>query len=448
MSQPYYTVKRGLIVGALLAPLLLQGCGFTVTGPSEESGSSTVSTPENNGGTTGATPPGEKRSNNMEQATYKPEDANPKLTEAQLAFAIDLFRESDGAAPGTNRLLSPISVAMALAMTANGAEGETQAEMLRALHLDGLTGDERNRSYRVLLDLLTHSGEEARVLIANSLWGNERVTFADSFLSSARESFDAEIAAVDMGAPETPKRINDWVSEQTEGQIDSIVEPPLDPDTIMFLLNAVYLDANWAYPFPEDNTSKRPFTRADGMSEEVDMMHLYEQLGYLEGDGFEAVRLPYKDQALSMYLFLPAPSTSLEGWLEQLTPDAWEGWLRDFGLAAGDLRLPKFTAEDEIALNDPLEALGMKLALDRDRADFSRMAGDPGDIYLHEAKHKATIKVNEKGTIAAAVTSIEIRPSSAPSETFELEFNRPFFYAIRDERTGVLLFMGTVHTLQ
>ena len=433
------TTVRTVVLSVLLLTLLLQGCGRAVNEPANDPGNATGN----------ETPPAPTEEPGgafaIDQASFTPEDADPQIAQAQLAFAFDLFRETYGSEPEANRLISPVSIATALAMTVGGAQGETQAEMLRTLHLEGLSDEARNQGHQVLLDLLTHSGEEAQVLIANALWGNEAITFEESFLASAREAFGAEIHTVDMGAPETPDTINAWVREHTADRIESIIEPPIDPDTAMFLLNAVYLNANWASPFNEENTTQRPFTDASGQSSDVDMMHLSSQLDYAVADGIEAIRLPYKENQLSMLVFLPDESIGLAGLMEQLEPTVWQSWLEAFEPAMGELRLPKFVIEDELGLNEPLQALGINLAFDEAQADFSGMANIQENIFIKEVKHKATIEVNETGTIAAAATSVEAGITSAPSETFDLEFNRPFFYAITDERTGAILFMGTVN---
>ncbi|MFS0727026.1 serpin family protein [Paenibacillus sp. 1P07SE] len=431
---------RMVALSVLLLALLLQGCGRAVHDPAGESNDPSVNheTPSDPGGEAFA----------VDKATYKPEDTDPQIAEAQMAFAFDLFREISGAEPGDNHLLSPVSIATALAMTVGGANGETRDEMLRMLYLEGLSDDQRNKGHKVQLDLLRHSGEEARVLIANSLWGNEDVTFKEPFLQTVKSSFDAQLESLDMGSPEAPDTINAWVREHTNERIDGIVEPPLDPDTLLYLINAVYLDANWAYPFDEEATTRRPFTGSDGQTADVEMMHMNHQLDHLQADGFQAVRLPYEGHLLSMYVFLPDETLGLSGMMEQLEPAAWKSWLDQFEPSLGDLRLPRFAVEDEFSLIEPLRALGMNAAFERAEADFSLLSDLPVNVYVHEARHKAMIEVTEKGTIAAAVTSIGMMPTSAPSDSFEMEVNRPFFYAIVDERTDSILFMGTVGSIQ
>ncbi|MFS0727023.1 serpin family protein [Paenibacillus sp. 1P07SE] len=377
------------------------------------------------------------------------EDLDPRIAEAQVTFAIDLFHQIRQDGSDRNLLLSPVSIATALAMTANGAEGETRESMLRTLHLHELDDTDRNKGYQTLLDQLKSSNESTRLMIANALFADESVPFKPSFIGTNREYFGAEIAQLDLAAPDTADKINGWVSRQTEGQIEEIIQGPLDPLDVMVLLNAVYFKANWAYPFEENLTSKRPFTSASGKTAEADMMLTEDKFAYLQGEDFQAIRLPYQDHAYSMLVFLPDESVALDDWLAQLTPERWSEWLAGFQDAMGALRLPRFEIEDEIMLNDPLKALGMVDPFDPVKASFGELTELEADkIYLHEAKHKSTIEVSETGTVAAAVTSIVLRDQSGTSATFDMEVNRPFFFAIHDDSTSSILFMGAVRQLE
>ncbi|MBP1993220.1 serpin family protein [Paenibacillus eucommiae] len=391
----------------------------------------------------------------VELSKFTVKDFDSRISEAHLAFAFDLYREiqkTQADPDAKNDFLSPVSIATALAMTANGASGATLEAMEKVLHLQGIDAKERNHGYEVMLDLLTHSGKEIRLAIANSLWAKEDLSFNKDFKQLNKDYYRAEINSLNLQAPEAADQINNWVRKHTEGKIDKIIEKPIDRDAILFLLNAIYFNANWAVPFNETATEAKTFTGPDQSKSEVQMMFSKSKYDYLENEGsgesagFQAVRIPYVGNDLSMLVFLPDKETTLEEFLKQLTPDNWNTWLGSMKPAMGELRLPRFQMEYELTLNDTLKALGMERAFDRQQADFSAMISLSDNVFIQEVKHKSYIDVQEKGTEAAAVTSIEAKAASAepPAASFEMEVNRPFFFAIHDKRTSSILFMGSV----
>ena len=422
--------------------LLLTGCGQNVVEP----GNNEPSSPPSPSSATNTAPPASSTS--PDKASFDTDDVKPEIAAAHTAFALDLFQDIDQERADENLLLSPVSIATALAMTANGADGDTQEAMLSTLHMQNMDNETRNRGHEVLLDLLRHSGEETQVLIANSLWGAEGYPFKPTFLDANRQAFNAEIATLNLQDPGAADRINHWVSEHTDGKIEDMVEGPIDEDTILFLLNAVYFKANWIYQFDKELTTPRSFTNADGSTNEVDMMHKNDKYQYLQDDEVQVVRLPYQDRSLSMLVFLPEETIGLDAWLAQLTPERWNSYLSGFSEAMGDFRMPRFAIEDEIRLNEPLKRLGMEAAFDPEQANFSEMTElEHNRIYLHEAKHKSTIEVGEYGTVATASTSVEMREESGSSLIIDMEVNRPFFFAIYDARTSSILFMGAIRDI-
>ncbi|GBG11253.1 hypothetical protein PAT3040_06047 [Paenibacillus agaridevorans] len=435
--------KRGsawTIVG-LSALLLLSGCG----GANSPNGPIQTNNPSNSNTSYEVS----NEDSGIEQAAYTIDDYDAAVANAQLAFAFDLYdevRKADTDA-GSNDFLSPASIATALAMTLNGAGGDTLNAMNQVLHLEGMDAEERNRGYQVLLDLLSHSGEEIKLSVANSLWARDDLSFNKQFIQTNKDYFNAEMESLDFQDAQSADKINKWVREQTAGKINEIIKAPIKENAILFLLNTIYFKANWASSFSEDLTETRPFTNADGSQQDVPMMLKDGKLSHLSGEGFQAVRIPYNGGSMSMIVFLPDKDKSLDAFLDGLSAAQWKKLLGQFKPAIGQLRLPRFKMEYEITLNDALKALGMETAFDPNRADFSPMISHDNNVYIGEVKHKTFIEVNEQGTEAGAVTSIGMEVTSAPSNTFEMEVDRPFFFAIHDERTNSILFMGTVRQL-
>jgi serpin B len=330
---------------------------------------------------------------------------------------------------------------MALTMTYNGADGKTKTAMEEALRLRGLDIDEINAGNASLLAALAGREPDLVLTVANSLWAREGMPFDEAFFKRVARYFNAEVESLpfDNAAKD---RINAWVSEATNGKIDSILDS-ISPNDILYIINAIYLKASWVYQFQEEATKDETFHNGNGSEVTVPMMHQgWAKYGYLDGDGFTAVHLPYKGGA-SMYVFLPDEGSSLPEFMDDLNPESWAEWMDGFEVGGGDIALPRFEMEYEATLNDVLSAMGMEVAFDGG-ADFSKMG--PGGAYISYVKHKAVIEVHEKGTEAAAVTIVAIT-TSAPIFRFDFRADRPFFHAIVDDRTGSVLFAGTVYEL-
>lgn len=389
----------------------------------------------------------EKMDSSPSKAVYQPEDLDAAFAQSQLSFAFDLYRElqQHKSSPQANDTISPVSIATALAMTMNGAAGDTLVEMETALHSSGRTSEERNHGYEVLADLLSHSSENVQVSLANSLWGRTPLEFRKEFLDASKSYYNAEIESLDFSGDGAAKRINDWVNQQTAGKIDSIVDSSIPANTILYLINTVYFKGTWQREFEADRTMPADFTNASGEQQQVSMMHNGGSFPYVHMDGYQAIRLPYKDSGLGMVILLPDEELTLDELISDLEPERWQTMLDAMSYTVGHIGLPKFKLEFEQSLNSTLQALGMERAFDIDRAQFEPMIQLNVPVFIGEAKHKTFIEVDEKGTEAAAATVIEMEAGSAPPEDpFDMVVDRPFFFAIEDERTSALLFMGSV----
>lgn len=370
-------------------------------------------------------------------------DDYKKVTTANNELGFDVLAEIEED-EDNNVFISPASLFMALSMVYNGADGKTKEEIAKTLHVDGMEVNELNKANASLLMEALKESDKIQLNIANSIWLNEKYHFQDDFSKSNRDYFNAEIQEIDVADSESAKSINDWVKSATNQKIDKIVESPLKANLVALLINAIYFKGDWKYEFDKDLTKNETFHLADGTIMDIPLMSLNENLLYMENEHFQAVQLPYGEGEMSMNVFLPNENSSLEEFKKTLSNENWMAWKNEFSAEIGTIRLPKFQLEYETSLNDTLKILGMESAFD-DNADFTKMIKDGDSLEISEVKQKTFIDVNEEGTEAAAVTSVAISETSAPIHApFVLEVNRPFFFAITDDETDTILFMGSI----
>lgn len=379
-----------------------------------------------------------------EQITMKKgSEVNPELVAANTRFGFKLFSEVLKQNQNKNVFVSPSSVAIALAMVYNGANGTTQAAIAKALELNGITLAELNQANADLQALLQNPDPKVQLAIANSLWARQDVPLKPDFLQRNQQFYGAEINNLNFNDPQAIRIINGWVKENTRGKIEEIVDS-IDPMDVLFLINAIYFKGDWTQPFDKTLTADRPFFRADGSQKSHPMMSQQGDFRYLETEQFQAVSLPYGEgQRMSMYILLPKKATPIRDLYQKLTAENWQQWVTQFRSRPGSVQIPRFKLEYEIELRRALSALGMADAFDASKANFSGMS----DLQTHidQVRHKTFVEVNEEGTEAAAVTSIGIRATSAiVDEPFTMVVDRPFFCAIRDNQSGSVLFMGAI----
>ena len=376
------------------------------------------------------------------------EEVDEELVAANTRFAFNLFQELSRAEPGENIFISPASISLALAMAYNGADGETREAMAEALQIADMDLETVNRAFAELRTILQNPDPALELDIANSIWAREGLPFKEDFLQRNQQFYEAAIEELDFDDAGASSIINNWVREQTRNRIEGIVDDEIDPETVMFLINAIYFNGQWGEAFDPDSTEDASFFAADGTGITRPFMHQADTYRYYEQEDFQAVALPYGEgDRMSMYIFLPAVDSSLEDFLANLDAQAWSQYISSFGKMKGDISLPRFTFEYETDLKDTLAALGMEVAFDPARADFGAMypTSPSENLYIQDVKHKTFIDVNEQGTEAAAVTSVEFGIVSLP-QTFQMDMNRPFFFAIHDDLTGTILFMGSLAT--
>lgn len=368
----------------------------------------------------------------------------PVVVEANTKFGFNLFNEILNTEQDKNIFISPFSVSVALAMTLNGAAETTEQAMTDTLQLQGNDSETINTSYALLLQALKTSDPKVTLEIANSLWADQYFTFNQDFLQRNTDYFGAEVSTLDFKDQNSVDTINQWVDTNTNGKIKKILEQ-IDEDEILFLINAIYFKGAWQTEFDPADTRDNTFHLADGSQKQVPMMARDGQYPFYYASDFTAISLPYGNGRVSMYIFLPSQNSSLDQFLENLNAENWQNWISQFQEQDVWLQIPKYKFEYKINLNSVLSALGMGIAFDTAAANFRRMLPDDviptSQLSISRVDHKTYVEVNEEGTEAAAVTNVGIVATSAPPQFI---VNRPFFFAIHDNETKTVLFMGTV----
>ena len=368
------------------------------------------------------------------------ETMDEKLNQSILNFSWNMFRESSS--NEGNLMISPPSVYFALAMAANGANGETKTEMMKTLNVENIPIDDLNKGLNYWMDSTTKN-RIAKFSIANSIWYKEGFKANKDFLQANADYYSADIHSLDFSKKSAPDTINNWVKNATNNKIDKIVDKISD-DLVMYIINAIYFNGDWKYEFSANKTHKATFNAPYGEIE-TDFMSRRGEMDYLEFNGATGVILPYLDEQFAFVGLLPKEGDTPRDLINNLTALDLLNLIKNKEETDIELSIPKFESSYEDSLIDELSNMGMKLPFDPDSADFSMMnESHEKDLSISEVKHKTYIRVDEKGTEAAAVTSIEVETTSMPIELPQLTFDRPFIYGIVDVTTGIPLFIGIV----
>jgi serpin B len=421
---------------AFAAPPLLSSCGGQMTdGPGS-------------GGSEGTALVGADVARAPGAARLRPDAAS-----SIRGFTVDLYQRL--AATTGNVVCSPYSVAVALAMTRNGAAGTTAAELDSALHVDSLS------DYNAGLNALTRTvegmaGEQKRadgstaelaLDVANSLWGQRGVEWEQAFLQALASHYGAGMRVVDYEAETEHARqlINRWTAQHTHDRIEEIIPAGvLDPLTRLVLVNAIYLKAPWEKPFEPQSTSPQPFHRGDGTAMSVETMRaILPAASHGRGDGWQSARLLYAGGRLAMTVVLP-DQPDLAAFERSMDADQLTDILHPAGASDGalvDLSMPKWRFRLQAELTPILQALGIREAF-TSQADLSAMSRDL-DLYVSAVLHEAFIAVDEEGTEAAAATAVVVGLTSMPM-TRPLQLDRPFLFVIHEVEHATPLFIGRV----
>jgi serpin B len=370
-------------------------------------------------------------------------EAVPRVVDSMGAFTLDLW-DAVGEA-GQNLALSPYSIAVALAMTANGARGETAHDMRAVLHVDSLAAYNAGmaaltQELAALAGPVEVAGTKSEIDLsaANQLFGDASVRWEKAFLTVLAKEYGAGMRTVDFGTAEAARAlVNRWTAGQTHDRIPEILpEGSIDPLTRLVLVDALYFKAPWGSPFEKSATSPGRFHRSDGSVVQAQLMSTDAGATYVTGRHFRGARLPYAGGALAMTVALPTGpgAAALRELLGAGLVGDGEPGLR--------LRMPRWTYRIATDLKDPLKALGMSVAFG-DGADFSGMTTQ-GDLAISDVLHQTYVAVDEAGTEAAAATAVVMGETSLPVTEHELVLDRPFLYVIHDMAHGTPLFVGRV----
>ena len=367
------------------------------------------------------------------------EEVNPK--EGLTDFALNMMKENY---EEENILLSPLSIVLALGMTANGGANNTLLEVETMLHADS---DSLNDFLEAYVSYLP-SGEKYRVNIANSIWikDKEGLSVSDDFLRENKTYYDADVfkAAFDE---QTKDEINDWVKVETDDMITKLLDQ-IPEAAVMYLINALSFDAEWAEIYQNTAIHEGTFTSRSEEEQNVEFMYS-EENSYIEMENATGFIKPYADHKYAFVALLPNEDVGMADFVENLNGEslssAFENATSDMVYAG----IPKFTVEYDTLLNDSLIDLGMKDAFDPEDADFSDLAqSEDGKIYISRVIHKTKIEVDERGTKAGAVTAVEMCESAAfIEEPKEVILDRPFVYMIIDTEQNFPIFMGVLNSI-
>ncbi|MBX9692525.1 MAG: serpin family protein, partial [Cyanobacteria bacterium] len=293
------------------------------------------------------------------------------VTPSSTSFSLTFFQKVSKDKKSENILVSPFSASTALKMTLAGAEGQTESVMAKTLGVTSLADVHKNSKHE--LDSLRKPGASTILEIANALFAEKRISFKKTFLDINKSFYDAEVKSLEFKSDDALKEINGWVSSKTHGKIPSILNK-IPPSAVLYLINAIYFKGKWAQPFDKGATQPGDFSLANGQTKKVQMMNAREKFRYLSNADFQAVDLPYADNRLSLTVFLPTKTTSLESFEMKLNSTNWATWMGRFRSQQGHLAMPRFKIEDSNTLNTSLKDMGMGVAFDATEADFKGMA--------------------------------------------------------------------------
>ncbi|HEX9046375.1 MAG TPA: serpin family protein [Verrucomicrobiae bacterium] len=368
-----------------------------------------------------------------------------KLVAADNAFAFDLLREVSQRQTNINVFLSPYSVSIALQLAANGAAGETRAEMEKVLHTQGFPATLLKQSIQGLNQQFSDR-KGATLSLAAGLWYQHGLHLKSGFADDNGKFFQAELSDVDFTQPDSAKTINHWADGKTQGKATDVVQFPFPPATRMIFASAVYFKGDWAEPFARDLTTPRDFHPRDGRVKSVPMMSRQSYFVYQQTREYQAVQLSYNG-GLQMEVFLPGTNSSPQKLLAAFAaPGSWKKDVQSgFSRHDGSVVLPKFRVEFNARLDGVLQALGMKRAFSRE-ADFSGIADEP--LFINQADQRSFVEVDETGTVAAAVTTVRMTSLAEHLSSpiaFVMLVDRPFVFAISDKASGTVLFAGVIN---
>lgn len=364
-------------------------------------------------------------------------DDQREIVQKNNTFAFSLFDKVQGM---ESKVISPLSVAYLMGMLANGAEGTTQQEILKAIGCEGVSVKQLNELYK---SLLTAGNQDPKttINIANYVAVNKNYQLNSDFSNTLADYYKAGVESLNFSSPKSTERINGWCKEHTNGMIPKIIDQT-DASAVSYIMNAIYFKGTWQEKFDAKNTKQENFQGYTRNIQKVDMMHLDKKFYYTENELYKAVDLPYGNGVYRMLVLLPNEGKGIGEMMKTLDAEKLQILSNNMEKCVVDLKLPKFTTEMELPLNQIVSELGAPSMFSPATANFSHFAN--GDFFVSKMFQKAKIEVSEEGTKAAAVTAAIMLTSAAPMSYRHVDFHatRPFVYMIQDTNSGAILFMG------
>lgn len=373
-----------------------------------------------------------------------PRPINPsdiaEVTRANNQFGLQLLRQEHLDDPTENIFISPLSVFSALAMTTNGADGQTLVDMETALSFDGVSISDMNAEYQTLIADLDNIDPKVEINLANSIWYRNGFEVKPEFLDAVQQHYEAKIQSLDFSSPAAKDQINNWVENKTNGYIEEIVDQ-ISPLHAMFLVNALCFEGQWEEGFQTDATQERGFSLEDSSFIQVEQMIATESNRLVfRNEEISLVELPYSKEGFSLVLVKPENGT-VDQLLATMSMDDLNSWIGEVRESEITLQLPKMKVEYKSELSQSLINLGMESAFTPGVAEFTGISDT--DLQISEVMHKTYLEVDESGTTAAAATSVGVRFTSLPMIE-EYRFDSPFLIFLRERDSGLVLFSGKI----
>lgn len=370
-------------------------------------------------------------------------EKSAKIVAADNQFGFELFQKVNASLDEPkNTMISPMSVSLALAMVYNGTAGNTKKQMEDMLHKANLNPEDINKSYKDLVSALQSHDPKVELSISNAIFYRNTFPVKPDFITTNQNYYNAEVSGLDFSkSTEALNKVNGWVNTKTKGKIDKIIEQ-VNVEDIMYLLNAIYFNGEWKYSFDTKATADRPFTKEDNTTVQAPTMTIEKPFNYYSHQKFELLEMPYGSGKYSMLIFLPENGKKTDDVISMMTVENVNDWISKMTEQKKEVFLPKFEFKFDDSLVDELKALGMTDAFNDATANLSGIS-DAAKLVISAVMHKSYIKVDERGTEAAAVTGITVGVTSVgPDNSFKVD--HPFVFAIREKDTKAILFIGKV----
>ncbi|TDB69176.1 serpin family protein [Arundinibacter roseus] len=373
--------------------------------------------------------------------TGTPVEIAPQIAGRTNEFAFDFFKNVKNTQPAEdNVFVSPLSLHMALGMLLHGAEGETAEQINQTLKMAGVSEADLRTAYQALLKGLPKADSRVNLGLANSMWYRNTFAVQNDFQNVLRESFDAEVTSLDFNSPSAKDKINQWASDKTYGKIPQVIEK-IEPEHVLFLLNALYFKGDWKYQFDASKTGDAMFRLANDQEKSVKMMRLKEDFRVAQRPGYSAIELPYSTGQFALTLLIPNEDATANDVIQNLSATAWDELQKTYLQKANvEVGLPRFTLDYEINLNSTLQAMGMTKAFSS-AAELGKI-NPSAPLAVSFVKQNTFLGIDEKGTEAAAVTTIGVELTSAPINPYICD--RPFVMILSEKTSNTILFMGRI----